>query len=257
MADALGDLGETVHDRTLVLSILRGLNEKFSHMAALIKRQKPFPSFIEVRSDLRLEEITMQSKPVSSSTALLASTSSNSRSTSSPSGGSVNAGGNSGSRNSNNSRNWNHNHRNNRGGGGGSSTGSGSGRTSSNTGGAHSSGPAGLLSFWNSWSGTVQVWPHAHQMQAASILGPRPGAPVSQSQQQQHVPPQALHAAQQFGGLPGLHAYGQQQQVHAGTLRGFPHDVYTSNTGDLGTQQAPWTPVWGQLLESSGAGKYL
>lgn len=32
MADALGDLSETVHDRTLVLNILRGLNERFQYM---------------------------------------------------------------------------------------------------------------------------------------------------------------------------------------------------------------------------------
>lgn len=235
MADALGNLGETVHDRTLVLSILRALNDKFSHMAALIKRQKPFPSFIEVRSDLFLEEITMKSKPGSSSTAFLASTSSDSRSTSSPSGGSANTGGNSGSHSSNNNRNWNRNRRNNKASGGGSGT-----RASS--GGVHSSGQAGLPSFWNTWSGTVQVWPHARQLQAPSILGPRPGAPVSQHQ---HVPPQALHAAQHFGGLPGLPAYGQQHHVHAGAPRGFPHDAYTSNTGGLGAQQAPWTPMSG------------
>lgn len=43
MADALGDLGEPVLDRTLVLAVLRGLNDKFSHLAALIRRSKPLP----------------------------------------------------------------------------------------------------------------------------------------------------------------------------------------------------------------------
>jgi hypothetical protein len=38
MADALGDLGEVVLDRTLVLVVLHGLNNRFSHMASLIKR---------------------------------------------------------------------------------------------------------------------------------------------------------------------------------------------------------------------------
>jgi len=33
MADALADLGEPVHDRTLVLNILRGLNERFQFMS--------------------------------------------------------------------------------------------------------------------------------------------------------------------------------------------------------------------------------
>jgi len=62
MADALGDLGEPVHDHTLVLNVLRGLNEKYSHLASLIARQRPFPSFIDVRADLHLEEITQKAK---------------------------------------------------------------------------------------------------------------------------------------------------------------------------------------------------
>jgi len=66
MADALGDLGEPVHDRTLVLNVLRGLNEKYSHLASLIARQRPFPSFIDVRADLHLEEITQKAKLVPS-----------------------------------------------------------------------------------------------------------------------------------------------------------------------------------------------
>lgn len=71
MADTLGDLGETVHDRTLVLNILRGLNEKFQYMAALIQRQKPFPSYDDVLSDLPLEEINMGNRASSSTTALV------------------------------------------------------------------------------------------------------------------------------------------------------------------------------------------
>lgn len=73
MADALADLGKVIPDRTLVLNVLRGLNERFQYMSALLKRQRPFPTFIEVRSDLLLEELTMA--PASSSTpstALLA-----------------------------------------------------------------------------------------------------------------------------------------------------------------------------------------
>jgi hypothetical protein len=56
MADALGDLGEPVLDRTLVLSLLRGLNERFGYIAALLKRQKPFPSFIDARNELLLKK---------------------------------------------------------------------------------------------------------------------------------------------------------------------------------------------------------
>jgi hypothetical protein len=71
MADSLGDLGEPVLDRTLVLSVLRGLNEKFGYMGAILKRQKSFPSFSEVKNDLLIEEIYM-AKPAVPSHALLA-----------------------------------------------------------------------------------------------------------------------------------------------------------------------------------------
>ena len=59
MADSLADLGEPVQDRTLVLNILCGLNERFQFMAQLITQQKPFPSFADVRADLRLAELNM------------------------------------------------------------------------------------------------------------------------------------------------------------------------------------------------------
>jgi len=61
MADALADLGEPVLDRTLVLNVLRGLNERFQFMSQLVTRQKPFPSFADVRADLRLAELNMAS----------------------------------------------------------------------------------------------------------------------------------------------------------------------------------------------------
>ena len=72
MADALGDLGEVIRDRTLVLNVLRGLNEKFAHMKAHFKRSKPFPSFDEVRNDLILEEIDSSAPTPPPATALVA-----------------------------------------------------------------------------------------------------------------------------------------------------------------------------------------
>jgi hypothetical protein len=62
MADQLVDLGEPVHDHTLVLNVIRGLNERFSYLGALIQCQRPFPTFAEVKSDLRLAEINMTAK---------------------------------------------------------------------------------------------------------------------------------------------------------------------------------------------------
>jgi hypothetical protein len=43
MADQLGSLGEPVPDRTLVLAALRGLNERFAHLASFTKRQTVMP----------------------------------------------------------------------------------------------------------------------------------------------------------------------------------------------------------------------
>jgi hypothetical protein len=52
MADALCDLEEVILDHSLVLTMLCSLNDRFSHMAALLKRQSPFPTFAQVRNDL-------------------------------------------------------------------------------------------------------------------------------------------------------------------------------------------------------------
>jgi hypothetical protein len=62
MADALGTLGELVLDHTLVLNVLRGLNDRYSHLAAMITHSCLFPSFSDVRANLLIEEVTMASK---------------------------------------------------------------------------------------------------------------------------------------------------------------------------------------------------
>jgi hypothetical protein len=72
IADALDDLGDVVLDLTIILTILHGLNDGFSHMASLLKRQWPFPSFAAIHNDLQLEEIKLMSKLGSSSMALVA-----------------------------------------------------------------------------------------------------------------------------------------------------------------------------------------
>jgi hypothetical protein len=80
MADSLGDLGCPVEDRILVLNVLRGLGDRYTHLRSLIMRQRPFPTFLQVRDDLALEEITLGAQAASisgpgsssSSTALAA-----------------------------------------------------------------------------------------------------------------------------------------------------------------------------------------
>jgi hypothetical protein len=63
MADALSDLREVVHNHSLVLTTLCGLNIRFSHMAAILNYQRRFLTFAQVPDDLQLEEIELVSKP--------------------------------------------------------------------------------------------------------------------------------------------------------------------------------------------------
>jgi hypothetical protein len=111
MADDLTALGEVVTYRTLVLNVLRGLNERFTHIGALLRRARPFPTFLQVKDDLSLEELTLGSCPPSPAVALAATTKSASHSgTGNGAGSKPNRRGKRGS-----------------GGGGGSGGGSGSG----------------------------------------------------------------------------------------------------------------------------------
>ncbi|XP_072147101.1 uncharacterized protein [Setaria viridis] len=63
MADSLGDLGWAVEDRILVLNVLRGLNERYAHLRTWITQQRPFPTFLQVRDDLVMEELTQGIQP--------------------------------------------------------------------------------------------------------------------------------------------------------------------------------------------------
>jgi len=64
MADALRDLGEPVLDRTLVLNLIRGLNGRFEAIGLHLRRGHPFPSFLQARNDLLLEELTMEAERI-------------------------------------------------------------------------------------------------------------------------------------------------------------------------------------------------
>jgi hypothetical protein len=59
MAANLKDFGDPVGDRTLVLTLLRGLSDKFRPMVTNIKLRQPFPTFVEARTLLLLEEIDL------------------------------------------------------------------------------------------------------------------------------------------------------------------------------------------------------
>jgi hypothetical protein len=61
MANGLADLNAPVEYRILILNILRGLNQRFEYVGSIIWRYSPFLNFLNVRDDLLLEEIHMNS----------------------------------------------------------------------------------------------------------------------------------------------------------------------------------------------------
>ena len=69
IADLLENVDAPVSDKTLVMYLLNGLNEKFDHIINVIKHQKPFPTFEEARNMLELEETRLK-KSCKSSTAV-------------------------------------------------------------------------------------------------------------------------------------------------------------------------------------------
>jgi hypothetical protein len=73
-ADDLAALGEPVSDRSLVLNLIRGLNEQFESVGRHLRRGRPFPSFLEACDELLLEEMTMGPPASEPPTALLTST---------------------------------------------------------------------------------------------------------------------------------------------------------------------------------------
>ncbi|XP_062178676.1 uncharacterized protein LOC133883373 [Phragmites australis] len=96
-ADALANIDQPVPPDTLVLTLLRGLNDPFRNIATIIKTKTPFSSFLESHSMLLLEEADLKIARSNTSTALVttnsgssAQVSSKSSFTSSSSGGSTN-----------------------------------------------------------------------------------------------------------------------------------------------------------------------
>lgn len=104
IADLLANVDAQLNDKTLVMYLLNGLNDKFDHIINVIKHHKPFPTFEEATNMLELEETRLK-KPhkthishtdhASSSTALVATSSDSKQS-------------------NNNNRNTNRNNRGNR-----------------------------------------------------------------------------------------------------------------------------------------------
>jgi hypothetical protein len=162
--------------------VVRGLNERFSHVGALLRRSWPFPTFLEARDDLILEELTLENRKESPTSALAASTASSSPSATPPPSN-TGSGGVGGHKSSNNNRRSKCSGGGKGGSGGGSTAGQAQ-RPPSGTqqqqqpGGAHqtAAGAWPWPTVYNPWMGSIQMWPG----------GPRPPlAPIP-------VPPQQL-----------------------------------------------------------------
>ena len=211
MDDALADLGEYIPDHTLVLNVLRGLNGKFTYMSPHFKRQRPFPTFGEVRAYLLLEELTMTSTSSTASTALVATAP-----YAAPGAGGSSApkwapsaraptrtAGQSGSRRRRRRGNDN-------------------GKTPNTKTGSSTTWP----SFYNPWTGTIQMWPDPPSASGGSQPRARPPASAGMQQQQQ-----ALLA---FPGLPGYPLPLPQP--------GLPSPTPGTQPLVLPTLPSPWTP---------------
>jgi len=181
MADLLGDLGEVVHDRTLVLNVLRGLNMRYAHMRVHFRHSNLFPCFRDVRNDLLLEELSIDASPPAPSTALLASTQKNASSGGLPGGSAPtpSAGGRGSSSSSPGAS-----------GGANSLTGSDGGGNGGRRRRRKGQGQAPWPSIYNPWTGQITMWP-------GTSTGQQQQRGPAQQQQQRNGPQQQQAAFQQ------------------------------------------------------------
>lgn len=95
LSDALADVDEPVTNRTLTLQLLCGLNRRFQVIATVMSMQIPFPTFVQARSRLLLEETALNERDrTDRSTALYIGNSTTERGSSSTDRSNQNGGGN-------------------------------------------------------------------------------------------------------------------------------------------------------------------
>jgi hypothetical protein len=221
LADSLVELGEPISDRLLTINLLRGLNDRFTHLRSYLKRQRPFPSFVEVRSELLLEELSMGASTAPSALVASAPASAPIPATALVSGPPPQALGNSGRRRR---------------------RGKPSGSSSHSSGGArgqHAATQGGWPSVYNPWTGTIQMWPgpaqgnrpprsSPHQAPQALVggppgaVGPTPPAPTTWAPVAWPTPGAQHWPAPTWAATPGTPWAGQQattpQQTTFGPL---------------------------------------
>jgi len=218
MADQLDDLGSPVSDRTLVLNVLRGLNERFTSIGVHLRRARPFPTFKEAQAELLLEEMNMARQ--SSSAPPAAFVASSTPKQVAPSGGTGSGGAGSSTPSTPGSKPKNR--RSKRGGGNG-------GNNSANTRAPDAAAPSGgqaasaksvaspWPSFWNPWTRSIQMWPGPRPPLAPLPPRPQQAMLVQPNQQQQAMLAQQLQQAQ-YQQAPGS---AQDSSSQWGAPQGF------------------------------------
>jgi len=234
MAAKLRDLGEVINDRTLVLNVLRGLNDKFGHMRIHFRRG-PFSSFDEVRNELLLEELITGTPASSSSSALLANAPKSSGMPAPPAPST--------------------------GGPASTPTGSGPQPRSTTTASSGTSnrrrrrnkGNSPWLSLYNPWTGKITMWPNqggdtGHQ-QGQQRPPPQQNAPNPRAGNPQTA--QAFQQAQAYQQAM-LAAYVQQQQVPRPPSPQWQQAYYQQQppvqppAPPLSSTWTPWSGGWDQ-----------
>ncbi|XP_066357843.1 uncharacterized protein [Miscanthus floridulus] len=264
MAATLRDYGDPIGDRTMVFTLLRGLNGKFRPMVSNLKIRQPFPTFEEARTLLLLEEIDIDdiaageaagvSDPPASSapTALVATPrSSNGR-------GGYGPGGQSGSGQGAGHGQPGHGQGGYGGHGQGGSGGQGGSQRSGRRRGGRghnqqqqqAGGPRPPASFYNPWAGHVQFWLCPPNGSGTPFCPP----PAAFTAQQQYTPqPYAFSPPPGFG--YGAAPPPQQQQQPWTPLQGMSWDpsalVSNFNTMTL------TPPPSGEWYDDSGAGAHM
>ena len=211
MADDLADLGEHVTDRTLVLNVIRGLIERYRDIGVHLRRGRPFPSFAAVCNELLLEEINMVQTLSAPPTALVATGSPSPHQSAPTSSGPPRP-----AAPKQKKKKKPKDHRTSSGGTAAPGSGAHSFGSSSTPGTAAAPG-GGWPSFFNPWTGSIQMWPGPRAPPLAQLPQGHVG-PQQQQAQQQALLAQQLYSAQQLHPLQQqafLSAQYQQQQQSA------------------------------------------
>lgn len=167
LANTLGDVGQTVSDESLILTILKGLNPKFDNMATVVPLLTPFQSFMQVQSMLLLQELKNNKLTIGAdlpATAFFANAAPHPGGQTSwrPSG--TNGSGNGGGQKN---KKW-----------------KGKGSKGSSTDGQSGSAPTpSWPTVFNPWTRAFQLWPTegngSNNSSVAGVLGPLPGIPLA------------------------------------------------------------------------------